>query len=159
MANVVKICKKCMENKEEYIKYHAEIFKDFPKDFIDTLVIGYYTSDEEDFCCKIHPYETTIDSKLSYEEFYTLSSISSDYNFMQAMEDLKEKDPIEYQLKMSQFKMQVGQQTQEDNKPKCPKCKSTSITTGARGVNFTWGLLGASKTVNRCANCGHTWKP
>ena len=46
-----------------------------------------------------------------------------------------------------------------DNKPKCPKCKSTSITTGARGVNFTWGLIGASKTVNRCANCGHTWKP
>lgn len=45
------------------------------------------------------------------------------------------------------------------NLPKCPKCGSTSITTGARGVNFTWGLIGASKTVNRCANCGYTWKP
>lgn len=43
--------------------------------------------------------------------------------------------------------------------PTCPKCGSTSITTGPRGVNFTWGLIGASKTVNRCANCGHTWKP
>ena len=43
--------------------------------------------------------------------------------------------------------------------PKCPKCGSTTITTGARGVNFTLGLIGASKTVNRCANCGHTWKP
>ena len=42
---------------------------------------------------------------------------------------------------------------------KCPKCGSTAITTGARGVNFTLGLIGASKTVNRCANCGHTWKP
>ena len=41
----------------------------------------------------------------------------------------------------------------------CPKCGSTSITTGARGVNLMWGLIGASKTVNRCASCGHTWKP
>lgn len=41
----------------------------------------------------------------------------------------------------------------------CPKCDSTAITTGARGVNNFWGLLGASKTVNRCGNCGYTWKP
>ena len=41
----------------------------------------------------------------------------------------------------------------------CSKCGSTSITTGARGVNLTFGLLGASKTVNRCANCGYTWLP
>lgn len=43
--------------------------------------------------------------------------------------------------------------------PTCPKCGSTTITTGARGVNWTHGLIGASKTVNRCANCGHTWQP
>lgn len=43
--------------------------------------------------------------------------------------------------------------------PRCPKCGSTSITTGARGVNFTMGLIGASKTVNRCSKCGYTWKP
>lgn len=41
----------------------------------------------------------------------------------------------------------------------CPRCGSTSITTGARGVNWTLGLIGASKTVNRCAKCGHTWQP
>lgn len=43
--------------------------------------------------------------------------------------------------------------------PRCPHCGSTSISTGARGVNWTLGLIGASKTVNRCANCGHTWTP
>jgi ribosomal protein L37E len=43
--------------------------------------------------------------------------------------------------------------------PHCPKCGSTSISTGARGVNHFWGFIGASQTVNRCANCGHTWKP
>ena len=42
---------------------------------------------------------------------------------------------------------------------KCPKCGSTAITTGARGVNWTLGIIGASKTVNRCGKCGYTWKP
>lgn len=48
---------------------------------------------------------------------------------------------------------------EEENTIHCPKCNSTAITTGARGVNNFWGLLGASKTVNRCGNCGYTWKP
>lgn len=43
--------------------------------------------------------------------------------------------------------------------PKCPNCGSTAITSSARGINIVWGFIGASKTVNRCANCGHMWKP
>ena len=43
--------------------------------------------------------------------------------------------------------------------PTCPRCGSTSISTGARGVNQFWGFIGASKTVNRCAKCGHMWEP
>ena len=43
--------------------------------------------------------------------------------------------------------------------PKCPKCGSTAVTSSARGVNIVWGFIGASKTVNRCAICGHMWKP
>ena len=46
-----------------------------------------------------------------------------------------------------------------NNQLHCPKCGSTSITTGARGVNWFWGFIGASKTVNRCGKCGYTWKP
>lgn len=42
---------------------------------------------------------------------------------------------------------------------KCPKCGSTAITTGPRGVNGFWGFIGASKTVNRCGSCGKTWEP
>ena len=45
------------------------------------------------------------------------------------------------------------------NHPKCPKCGSTAITAGQRGYSFFTGFLGNNKTVNRCANCGHTWKP
>ncbi len=41
----------------------------------------------------------------------------------------------------------------------CPKCGSAAISTGARGFSFTTGFIGASQTLNRCANCGYKWKP
>ena len=67
--------------------------------------------------------------------------------------------PLEYNSsKQDEYRNQLNAE-QNLKTPKCPKCGSTAITAGARGVNFTWGFIGASKTVNRCANCGHTWKP
>lgn len=51
------------------------------------------------------------------------------------------------------------EQIMQQDIPHCPRCGSTSITTGARGVSGFWGFIGASKTVNRCANCRHTWTP
>lgn len=47
----------------------------------------------------------------------------------------------------------------EEPKITCPRCGSTQITTGPRGVSGFWGFIGASKTVNRCASCGKTWEP
>lgn len=107
------------------------------------------------------------DSIITYEELEIIQDVSdSDRQFLEAMIELKKNDPIEYQLKMSQFKTNLKQQEQtqvskreEENTIHCPKCDSTAITTGARGANNFWGLLGASKTVNRCGNCGYTWKP
>lgn len=42
---------------------------------------------------------------------------------------------------------------------KCPKCGSTSITSGQRGFSLTTGFFGSNKTMNRCANCGYKWSP
>lgn len=42
---------------------------------------------------------------------------------------------------------------------RCPKCGSTSITTGQRGFTIMTGFIGSGRTVNRCANCGHKWEP
>ncbi|MGM9549984.1 MAG: hypothetical protein ACI3V5_09100 [Faecousia sp.] len=42
---------------------------------------------------------------------------------------------------------------------RCPKCGSTQIATGSRGYSLAWGFIGAGKTVNRCAKCGHKWEP
>lgn len=104
-----------------------------------------------------------IETSLSYDDFWVLCDISDDNDFLQAMIDLKEKDPIEYQLKMSQFKTQVQQQenykTQSSNVVKCPKCGSTNITAGQRGYSLLTGFIGSGSTVNRCAKCGYKWKP
>lgn len=54
----------------------------------------------------------------------------------------------------------IAQRTENANAPVvCPRCGSSAITTGARGVNWRLGLIGASKTVNRCGSCGYTWEP
>lgn len=100
-----------------------------------------------------------------------LKRISDDKSFINAMTSLKENDPIEYQLKISQFKTQlqqqdnvINQQQKPQNKdeksmPKCPRCGSTSITAGQRGYSLIWGFIGSGNTVNRCSKCGHKWKP
>lgn len=96
-------------------------------------------------------------------EYFYIKSISDDRDFLDAMIELKQKDIIEFKTKIAQFKVQIDAQEererQEKNKPKCPTCGSTNITTGQRGYSFWTGFLGSNKTVNRCSNCGRTWKP
>lgn len=90
-----------------------------------------------------------------------IKSISNDPSFMKAMEDLKQKDPIEYHLKLSQFKTQVEQQGNSDNSNKvhCPKCGCTDIGVANRGYSLMWGFIGAGKSMNVCKKCGYKWKP
>lgn len=42
---------------------------------------------------------------------------------------------------------------------KCPRCGSDQIVTGQRGFSLMTGFIGANKTINRCAKCGHSWQP
>lgn len=96
-----------------------------------------------------------------------VKAISTDENFMKAMTELYENDPIEYQLKMSQFKANLKQQESSNkveevkskNQIHCPRCKSTSIQTINRGYSFWTGFLGSGSPRNVCQKCGYKWKP
>lgn len=101
-------------------------------------------------------------------DIFQIKKISSDEDFIQAMIDLKEKDPIEYQLKFNQFKLQLEQQKQlkqakeEQSKPHCPHCHSTNIKPISglnRGASIAmWGIF--SKKINKsyeCLDCKYTW--
>lgn len=108
-----------------------------------------------------------IECNMSCEDLITLGHISNDNDFFQAMLDLKEKDIIEYNVKMSQFRTQDAQQkgarkAKSSTVPKCPHCSSTnikSISGLSRGASIAmWGVF--SKKINKsfeCKNCGYTW--
>ena len=103
---------------------------------------------------------------ISCDDMYIIEDISTDKNFLQAMIDLKEKDIIEYNLKMSQFKSQLEQQksnkVQNDNTPRCPHCRSTNIRPISglnRGASIAMSGI-FSKKINKsfeCLNCKYTW--
>lgn len=149
MANHLKICPTC---KKEKIKdgIYRNGYIDF---YIDTATK----------CPYGHP---IIMTSMPDDDFTILSKISDSTDFYDAMIKLHDDDIIEYELKMSQFRSQVEAQEAEaerkkaeESKPRCPKCGSTSITAGQKGYSILTGFLGSNKTVNRCSNCGHTWKP
>ena len=148
---MIKFCKKCHDEKK--IRYWGDKY-------------GYLWTLTDD--AKICPdcQSNLVDIDFPALDLKILSKISDSTAFYDAMIKLHDDDIIEYELKMSQFRSQVEAQEAEEerkkaeeSKPRCPKCGSTNITAGQRGYSFWTGFLGSNKTVNRCSNCGHTWKP
>ncbi len=150
MSNI-KLCRNCRNKNNQDIFYS-----------------GYYSwLDNDCYQCPMKNCgHELVNINLSKEEFNVIISISKNIIFLESMIDLKEKDPIEYQLKMSQFKSQVEQQQsnklQNDNTPKCPTCNSTNIKKisglSKAGSVAMWGLL--SRKVHKqwhCNQCGSEW--
>lgn len=108
-----------------------------------------------------------VDNKWSKNEVESeVKRISTDESFINAMIKLHDEDPIEYQLKLSQFKTQVEQQKsikqaeqKSVNQVKCPKCNCTDIGVANRGYSLVWGFIGSGKSMNVCKKCGYKWKP
>lgn len=155
MQKFMRVCPICAKEnirKESHSKIYVPGYIDWYNDEPD---------DKES--CMTHENQKLIKMAMTCEEFQVLRHISNEPSFMEAMNELKEKDPIEYQLKMSQFRNQVEQSNQirqqEDNQVKCPKCGSTNITAGQKGYSLLTGFIGSGNTVNRCAKCGYKWKP
>ena len=145
----VKFCKNCYDNNEKI--FHG---------YIGGLKDECYTCP----MCK----SNLIDIEITTEDYMIIDKISDDVSFLEAMIDLKKKDPIEYQLKMSQFKANLQQQEQveksrvEDNTPKCPNCHSTNIKpiSGTERAVSIIGLGIFSKKINKsfkCLDCKYTW--
>ncbi len=125
-------------------------------------ICGYETTNNKIMDCPECLCDDTIVSSKDEEE---LMKLTDDRELTKAMLQLKEKDIIEYKMKLQQLETiklqqkQLKSQQKAQNAIKCPRCGSTAITTGARGANHFWGFIGASKTVNRCGSCGYTWEP
>lgn len=98
-----------------------------------------------------------VETNMPSVDVFSLTDISNDFNFTKSMMELYDINPIEYQLKIGQFKQQIN-----NNKPKCPTCNSTNIekiSVGKKAVGgFMFGLLSSDvrKTMH-CKNCGYKW--
>lgn len=116
-------------------------------------------------CSNICPKHNTVmqEININIDEYLIITKISKDANFLEAMIDLKQKDIIEYNLKMSQFKANTAQQqatkAEESSKVKCPKCGSTAVGVGNRGFSIVTGFIGSGSPRNVCQSCGYKWKP
>lgn len=129
--------------------------------------------DDVDCCSECHS-GVLQKTPLTVDEYVQIKLTSPDRNFINAMIELKQKDIIAFNEKVAIFRSEVERQTAierqeiaerqarekaEKNRPRCPKCGSTAITTGQRGFSLLTGFIGSGNTVNRCSNCGHKWKP
>lgn len=126
-----------------------------------------YTSNAVE-CAKCHIKDMIeVKTDATIGDCMNVNRISHDPKFIKAMLELHEKDIIEYELKMSQFRNQVEQQKSnasqvQNNLPKCPTCGSTNI----KKIPASRKMLGAigfgllSKTARsqwECNNCGNKW--
>lgn len=100
-----------------------------------------------------------VNGKIKAGVYLDLIAISRNAQFIKAMMDLYEKDIIEYELKLSQFKANTAQQEMYDSKPHCPKCGSTAIGSTNRGFSLVTGFVGSGSPRNVCQSCGYKWKP
>ena len=163
-TDYVKFCPVCNETKQNTsLCFNNERFREFTKGYF------YLFEPKEDTkicpCCEKGVLE---DSSLTFEEFKIIDNVSdSDRQFLEAMIELKKNDPIEYQLKISQFKVNLKQQesskkVEEDNRPKCPTCGSTNIEKISLGKKAVGGALFGLFSSNvrksmHCKSCGYKW--
>ena len=166
-SDLVKFCPICNKTKQNvhFLKTDAE--KEYFKGYL------FFLSPANDAkTCKFCKEGILEDSILSFKEFLILAKTANlNRQFLEAMIDLKKKDPIEYQLKFNQFKTQVEQQeaaeqtkkqAEEASKPHCPHCGSTNIAKidglERAGSIMMFGIF--SKKINKsfkCKKCGYTW--
>ena len=148
---MVKLCKKCRNNKSKCV---------------GICKCGYYPFVKNDIytCPDTNCNGELVDIDICDEDFIAITEISTDVNFIEAMINLKQQDPIEYQLKLSQFKAIQTQQekAEENNVPHCLTCGSTNIKkiSGLSKVGSVamWGIL--SRKVHKqwhCNNCSSEW--
>lgn len=152
-ANACVYCGYPIASKKQQKLYHirrSSAQKSDSKKFHQFLMGNFHMSvDEANACTK---YYRSFANNVSLTDAQKLQKMFSDNNLYVVIEEHLDITKQSVPLNLQEYLV-------SSNAPRCPKCGSTSITTGARGVDGFWGFLGASRTVNRCANCGHSWEP
>lgn len=102
-----------------------------------------------------------VDVDYPSKDFDIIKKISFEPSFIESMIELRKKNTIEYQAKITQFKIQIAEMNKEDI-PKCPTCKSTrihKISMTSKTINTAiFGLFGTKRhKTYHCDNCSYEW--
>lgn len=123
---------------------------------------GYPLQDKSKNICVINGKEYDLsfllDDSTEYKDKLIMFSQLTDCYIIAAMDEIK---------KISETKIipsflnitTKAQIKEENNKPHCPKCGSSAITTVNRGFSIVAGFIGSGSPRNVCQKCGHKWKP
>ena len=160
----VKYCKKCDETMRNTFGY-PERKKEFFRGYL-TLIKDEVLANMK---CPYHHCDL-VETNMTREEMHTICNASNaNRQLLEAMIELKEKDIIEYELKMSQFRNMVEQKQQQDkekqsaNQPHCPICNSINIKKisglSKAGSIALWGKFAIGRTSKtwHCNNCDSEW--
>lgn len=172
----IRFCEHCQITKDNTMipimffskKYNETIVKNYFAGFIYGIQESYWeNTDKCPFCKNI-----VSSVNITEDDVRILFMVSNgNRQLLEAMIDLHNKDIVEYELKMSQFRNQVEQQkgiqntqstVKQDNIPKCPTCGSTNIEKISIGKKAFGGMMFGifSSDVRKsmhCKNCGCKW--
>ena len=103
-----------------------------------------------------------VSGNMTIGDILSITKISKDKSFLEAMSNLYDTDIIEYNSKLAQFKSAIEQEKQNSNIPKCPTCGSTKLSKvsamSKTGSVIMWGLFSQKiKKTWHCGNCGYEW--
>ncbi len=157
--NVVKYCGKCHQTGENVTGFGRNLLE---------YHRGYIFCEDSTNVCEYCGGQLK-DTGINKDDYVTIAKISNgNRQLLEAMIGLKQKDIIEYELKMSQFRAQAQQQRTSqksavsNNKPKCPTCGSTNVekisTTSKVVGGALFGLFSSNvRNTMRCKHCGYKW--
>lgn len=150
----IKYCQECAKRKKSI---------EDPEEFYAGYQV-YFFQDKIGKTCQICDKDTLVETNITEDELHEIGEMSNyNPNFLKAMRELKEKDIIEYELKMSQFRANAQTSTpQPSNQPKCPTCNSTNIkkisAVSKAGGMFMFGIFSkTAKSQFQCEDCGYKW--
>lgn len=131
------------------------------------LSLPFYSSylNDPDFCkdkCALCGSTNMIQILLTQSEYETITRVSTNIDFVLAMDNLKESNLIEFYSKLAFFKLIPKQEKDTGDIPKCPTCGSTNVKRISAAERYVGtGLVGlASSNVGhtmQCNNCGYKW--
>lgn len=177
MGEILKFCQHCCETGDNLIKFEkliTMIRSGNPKECLKGYLLFDKIEDNETVCP--HCGNALVNEEITKSDFekYLLYT-DNNPKVVHALMELYKNDPIEYQIKINQLKMQYEQQkevkkqqkiqqqsqspTPSEPKLTCPKCGSTNIQSMNRGFSLITGFIGSGSPRNVCQKCGFKWKP